>query len=146
MPIFPKNPISGENLTGLARIVRSNSFAALENVVLWHERDISHSSAERIIFPDSTILIDYMLNRFYNLLDNLVVHEDRMLENTTLFGGCVFSQKVLLALVDKGLSREESYKIVQRNALNAWGKQNGNFKEKMDNSDGYNNTRMVSNT
>jgi len=126
-----KNPISGENLTGLARIVRSNSFAALENVVLWHERDISHSSAERIIFPDSTILIDYMLNRFYNLLDNLVVHEDRMLENTTLFGGCVFSQKVLLALVDKGLSREESYKIVQRNALNAWGKQNGNFKENL---------------
>lgn len=126
-----KNPISGENLTGLARIVRSNAFAALENVVLWHERDISHSSAERIIFPDSTILTDYMLNRFYNLLDNLVVHEDRMLENTTLFGGCVFSQKVLLKLVDKNLSREEAYKIVQKNALNAWGKPNGNFKENL---------------
>jgi len=126
-----KNPISGENLTGLARIVRSNAVAGLENVVLWHERDISHSSAERIIFPDSTILIDYMLNRFYNLLDNLVVHEERMLENTTLFGGCVFSQKVLLKLVDKDLSREEAYKIVQRNALNAWGKPNGNFKENL---------------
>lgn len=124
-----KNPISGENLSGLARIVRSNSFAALENVVLWHERDISHSSAERIIFPDSTILIDYMLNRFYHLLENLVVNEQRMLENTTLFGGCVFSQKMLLALVDKGLSREVAYKIVQKNAHDAWGKPQGNFKE-----------------
>ena len=124
-----KNPISGENLSGLARIVRSNSFAALENVVLWHERDISHSSAERIIFPDSTILIDYMLNRFYYLLENLVVNEQRMLENTTLFGGCVFSQKMLLALVDKGLSREAAYKIVQKNAHEAWGKPQGNFKE-----------------
>ena len=123
-----KNPISAENLTGLARIVRSNSFAALENVVLWHERDISHSSAERIIFPDSTILVDYMLTRFKNLIENLVINQDRMLENTTLFGGCVFSQKVLLALVQKGLSREEAYKLVQKNALNAWGKTNGDFK------------------
>ena len=126
-----KNPISGENLTGLARIVRANSFAALENVVLWHERDISHSSAERIIFPDSTILIDYILNRFYNLLDNLVVNEDRMLSNTTLYGGCVFSQKVLLALVDKGLSREEAYRMVQKNALNAWGNPQGDFKKNL---------------
>jgi len=126
-----KNPISGENLSGLARVVRSNAIAALDNVILWHERDISHSSAERIIFPDSTILVDYMLNRFYNLLDNLVVHADRMKENCTLFGGCIFSQKVLLSLVNKGLSREESYAIVQKNALNAWGKQNGNFKENL---------------
>ena len=126
-----KNPISGENLTGLARIVRANSFAALENVVLWHERDISHSSAERIIFPDSTILIDYMLTRFSNLLENLVINEKKMLENTTLFGGCIFSQKILLALVEKGLSREEAYKIVQKNALNAWGKPAGNFKENL---------------
>ena len=126
-----KNPISGENLTGLARIVRANSFAALENVVLWHERDISHSSAERIIFPDSTILIDYMLTRFSNLLENLVINEKKMLENTTLFGGCIFSQKILLALVEKGLSREEAYKIVQKNALNAWGKPAGNVKENL---------------
>lgn len=126
-----KNPISAENLCGLARVVRSDSMTALENVVLWHERDISHSSAERIIFPDSTILLDYMLNRFKNLLENLVVHKDRMLSNTTLFGGCVFSQKVLLALVDKGLSREDAYKIVQRNALDAWGKENGNFKNNL---------------
>ena len=126
-----KNPISAENLTGLARIVRSNSFAALENVVLWHERDISHSSVERIIFPDSTILVDYMLNRFKNLLENLVVHKDRMLKNTTLYGGCVFSQKVLLKLTEKGLSREDAYKIVQRNALSAWGEENGNFKQNL---------------
>ncbi|MCR4881166.1 MAG: adenylosuccinate lyase [bacterium] len=126
-----KNPISAENLTGLARVVRSNAMVALENVSLWHERDISHSSAERIIFPDSTILVDYMLNRFKNLVENLVVHADRMLNNTTLYGGCVFSQKVLLALVDKGLLREDAYKIVQRNALDAWGKQDGNFKKNL---------------
>ncbi len=126
-----KNPVSSENLTGLARIVRSNSITALENVVLWHERDISHSSAERIIFPDSTILLDYMLNRLINIIDNLVIHKDRMLNNTTLFGGCVFSQKVLLALIDKGLLREDAYKIVQKNALNAWGKENGNFKQNL---------------
>lgn len=126
-----KNPISGENLTGLARIVRSNSFAAMENVVLWHERDISHSSAERIIFPDSTILLDYMLVRFKNLLENLVVNKERMKENASLYGGCVFSQKVLLALVDKGLSREDAYKIVQKNALDAFGKTNGNFKNNL---------------
>ena len=126
-----KNPISGENLTGLARIVRSNAIAGLENVVLWHERDISHSSAERIIFPDSTILIDYMLQRFKSVVENLVIHEDRMKENATLFGGCVFSQKVLLALTDKGLSRENAYKLVQKNALEAWGKKNGNFRENL---------------
>lgn len=126
-----KNPISAENLTGLARILRGNAVVALENIGLWHERDISHSSAERIIFPDSTILIDYMLNRFKTLIENLVVHEDRMLSNTTLFGGCVFSQKVLLALVNKGMLREDAYKIVQKNALIAWGKENGNFKNNL---------------
>ncbi|MDD3594742.1 MAG: adenylosuccinate lyase [Candidatus Gastranaerophilales bacterium] len=126
-----KNPISCENLSGLARVVRSNSFAALENVILWHERDISHSSAERIIFPDSTILIDYMLNRFLNVLENLVVHEDNMLKNLNLYGGCIYSQKVLLSLTDKGLSREEAYKIVQKNAHQAWGKPDGNFKQNL---------------
>ena len=115
-----KNPISGENLSGLARVVRSNSIAAMENIALWHERDISHSSAERIIFPDSTILVDYMLARLEKTIKNLVVHKDNMLKNTNLFGGIVFSQKVLLKLCSKGLSREDAYRLVQRNALNAF--------------------------
>ena len=121
-----KNPISGENLSGLARVVRSNSVAAMENIPLWHERDISHSSVERIIFPDSTILIDYMLSRLERTVKNLVVHNDNMLKNTKLFGGIVFSQKVLLKLCSKGLLREDAYKIVQRNALDAFNN-NGSF-------------------
>ena len=121
-----KNPISGENLSGLARVVRSNSVAAMENIPLWHERDISHSSVERIIFPDSTILIDYMLSRLERTIKNLVVHNDNMLKNTKLFGGIVFSQKVLLKLCSKGLLREDAYKIVQRNALDAFDN-NGSF-------------------
>lgn len=122
-----KNPVLSENLCGLARVVRSNSFAALENVNLWHERDISHSSAERIIFPDSLILVDFMLNRLANVLENLVVHEDNMLKNTEKFGGIIYSQKVLLRLIETGLTREESYKIVQRNALDAF-ENDGDFK------------------
>ena len=125
-----KNPISAENLSGLARVVRSNSIAAMENIPLWHERDISHSSVERIIFPDSTILIDYMLSRLEGVIKNLVVHKDNMLKNTNLFGGIVFSQKVLLSLCNKGLMREEAYKIVQRNALDAF-ENNGDFKAKL---------------
>jgi adenylosuccinate lyase len=121
-----KNPISSENLSGLARVVRSNSIAALEDIPLWHERDISHSSVERIIFPDSTILIDYMLSRLEKTIKNLVVHKDNMLKNTSLFGGIVFSQKVLLTLCNKGLSREDAYKLVQQNALNAFNN-NGSF-------------------
>ena len=121
-----KNPISGENLSGLARVVRANSIAAMEDIPLWHERDISHSSVERIIFPDSTILIDYMLNRLENTIKNLVVHKDNMRKNTNLFGGIVYSQKVLLQLCEKGLSREEAYKLVQRNALDAFNN-NGSF-------------------
>lgn len=122
-----KNPISSENLCGLSRVVRSNAFAAMENVALWHERDISHSSAERIIFPDSTILVDYMLNRFKNVVENLVVHEKNMLKNANLFGGIVYSQKVLLTLIEKGLTREDAYKIVQKNAHEAF-ENDGNFK------------------
>lgn len=125
-----KNPISGENLSGLARVVRSNSIAAMENIPLWHERDISHSSAERIIFPDSSILIDYMLARLEKTIKNLVVHKDNMLKNTHLFGGIVFSQKVLLQLCQKGLSREEAYTLTQRNALDAFNN-NGNFLENL---------------
>lgn len=122
-----KNPISSENLCGLSRVVRANSLAAMENVALWHERDISHSSAERIIFPDGTILVDFMLNRFKNVVDNLVIHEKNMLKNANLFGGIVYSQKVLLTLIEKGLTREDAYKIVQRNAHDAF-ENDGNFK------------------
>ena len=125
-----KNPISGENLSGLARIVRSNSIAAMENIPLWHERDISHSSAERIIFPDSTILVDYMLARLEKTIKNLVVHKDNMLKNTNLFGGIVFSQKVLLKLCSKGMLREDAYRLVQRNALDAFNN-HGSFVENL---------------
>ena len=125
-----KNPISGENLSGLARVVRSNSLAAMENIPLWHERDISHSSAERIIFPDSTILVDYMLARLEKTVKNLVVHKDNMLKNTNLFGGIVFSQKVLLKLCSKGMLREDAYRLVQRNALDAFNN-HGSFLENL---------------
>lgn len=125
-----KNPVLSENLCGLARVVRANSIVALENIPLWHERDISHSSAERIIFPDSLTLVDFMLNRFNGIMENIVVHKDNMLKNTDKFGGIVFSQKVLLSLVAKGLSREDAYTIVQRNALDAF-QNHGNFKENL---------------
>ncbi|CDE88879.1 TPA: adenylosuccinate lyase [Candidatus Gastranaerophilales bacterium HUM_20] len=115
-----KNPVLSENLCGLARVVRANSIVALENIPLWHERDISHSSAERIIFPDSLTLVDFMLYRFKSVVQNLVVHEKNMLKNTDKFGGIVFSQKVLLKLIEKGLTREEAYRFVQRNALEAF--------------------------
>ena len=125
-----KNPVLSENLCGLSRVVRANSIAALENIVLWHERDISHSSAERIIFPDSLILVDFMLNRFNGIVENLVVHEKNMLKNTDKFGGIVFSQKVLLKLVEKGLTREDAYIIVQRNALDAF-ENDGDFRKNL---------------
>ena len=125
-----KNPVLSENLCGLARVIRANSLVALENIPLWHERDISHSSAERIIFPDSLILLDFMLNRFNGIVKNLVVHKDNMLKNTEKFGGIVFSQKILLTLVSKGLSREDAYSIVQRNALDAFNNHE-DFKENL---------------
>ncbi len=125
-----KNPVLSENLCGLARVVRANSVVALENIPLWHERDISHSSAERIIFPDSLTLVDFMLNRFNGIMENIVVHKDNMLAHTNEFGGIVYSQKVLLSLVAKGLSREDAYVIVQRNALNAF-QNHGDFKENL---------------
>ena len=127
-----KNPVLSENLCGLARVVRANSIVALENVPLWHERDISHSSAERIIFPDSLILVDFMLSRFNNIVDNLVIHPENMLKNTDKFGGIVFSQKVLLKLIEKGLTREDAYRIVQRNALDAF-ENDGDFKKNLHN-------------
>lgn len=109
-----KNPISAENLTGIARLLRANAGAALENVALWHERDISHSSVERVIFPDSFIMADYALDRLARLLEGLFVDEARMRKNIELSQGVLFSSQVLLAMIDRGLSREDAYKIVQR--------------------------------
>ncbi len=130
-----KNPIGSENLCGLARIIRANSIAALENIALWHERDISHSSVERVIFPDCTILLDFMLNRFNSILTNLNVYPENMKHNLNLFGGIVFSQKVLIKLCEKGLTREEAYKIVQSNAHSAWNNKDGNFRKNLLNDD-----------
>ncbi|MDX2252367.1 MAG: adenylosuccinate lyase [Nitrospira sp.] len=115
-----RNPIVSENLCGLARIVRANSLAAMENVALWHERDISHSSVERVIMPDSTILTDYMLSKVTDLIKHLVVYPDRMRRNLELTGGLVYSQRLLLALIEKGAQRKESYEAVQRNAMASW--------------------------
>jgi adenylosuccinate lyase len=115
-----RNPIGTENLSGLARVVRGNAVAALENIPLWHERDISHSSVERIIAPDSTILVDYMLHRFTRILNGLQLYPDHMRRNLELTGGLIFSQQVLLALVRKGISRTDAYRWVQRNAMQAW--------------------------
>lgn len=115
-----RNPIASENLSGLARVLRGYALAAMENVALWHERDISHSSVERIIGPDSTILLDYMLNRLTRVLDKLVAYPEKMRRNMEITGGLLFSQRVLLALVGKGLSREEAYRLVQRNAMKVW--------------------------
>jgi len=121
-----RNPISAENLSGLARVVRANSLAALENVALWHERDISHSSVERIILPDSTILLDYMLARFTKLVDKLFVYPANMARNMEISRGLFHSETVMLAMVGKGLAREKAYKFVQRNAMEVW-KEGGDF-------------------
>lgn len=115
-----RNPIISENLCGLARIVRANSTAAMENVALWHERDISHSSVERVIGPDSTILVDFMLSRMTKMLDGLVVYPDSIKRNLEKLGGIIHSQRVLLALIDAGITREDAYKIVQENAMMVW--------------------------
>ena len=115
-----RNPVGCENISGLSRIVRSNCIAAIENIPLWHERDISHSSVERVIMPDSTILTDYMLNRLTNIIENLVVYPDNMLRNLNLSGGLIFSQRVLLELIGKGIERDRAYRLVQRNAMETW--------------------------
>ena len=115
-----RNPIITERMTGFARLLRANSHAALENVALWHERDISHSSVERIILPDSTNLTDYMLNKMIVLLENLLVYPENMLKNLNRTGGLIFSQEVLLALIKKGITREKSYSLEQRNAMQVW--------------------------
>ncbi|MDA8387224.1 MAG: adenylosuccinate lyase [Nitrospiraceae bacterium] len=115
-----RNPVGSENLSGLARVVRSNAVAALENVTLWHERDISHSSVERVIIPDSSILADYMLCRLTGILEGLRVHPDRMKANMELSHGLHNSQRVLLALTQKGMTREDAYRLVQQNAMKSW--------------------------
>jgi adenylosuccinate lyase len=118
-----RNPIGSENMCGLARLMRSYMTTAYENVALWHERDISHSSAERIIIPDATIILDYMLHRFTGIVQNLVVYPENMKKNMDRSLGLIFSQRILLALVDKGLSREDAYGLVQPRAMEAWEKQ-----------------------
>ena len=115
-----RNPVNSEQITGLARVVRSNSQAALEDVALWHERDISHSSVERIILPDSTILTDYLLQKTASLIDTLLVYPDRMLVNLESSGGLIFSGQLLLDLAEAGMSREDAYRLVQKHAMNAW--------------------------
>jgi adenylosuccinate lyase len=115
-----RNPVLSENLSGLARLIRGYAVSAMENVPLWHERDISHSSVERVIGPDATILMDFMLNRCRGLIENLVVYPENMLKNLNLMRGLIFSQRVLLELANKGASREKAYALVQRNAMKVW--------------------------
>ncbi|MGK7914946.1 MAG: adenylosuccinate lyase [Prochloraceae cyanobacterium] len=122
-----RNPIRSERLTGIARIIRSHAVAALENVALWHERDISHSSVERVILPDTCILTHFMLREITNLVKNLLVYPENMKRNMNIYGGVIFSQRVLLTLVEKGMSREEAYQIVQSCAHQAWNQPEGNF-------------------
>nr|WP_206688469.1 adenylosuccinate lyase [Cyanobacterium stanieri] len=124
-----RNPIRSERITGMARIIRGHAVAALENVALWHERDISHSSVERVILPDTCILIHFMLKETTNLVQNLLVYPENMLRNMNVYGGVIFSQKVLLALVEKGMSREDAYRVVQGCAHQAWNTQDGNFRK-----------------
>jgi len=115
-----RNPITAERLAGLSRVLRGNALAGFENIALWHERDITHSSVERVIVPDSCILLHYMLVRLRDMLDRLLVYPEAMLENLRKTRGLIYSQRVLLALVGKGFTREQAYAIVQRNAMDVW--------------------------
>lgn len=125
-----RNPVLTENLTGLARLVRMTVVPAMENVALWHERDISHSSVERGIAPDATITLDFALNRLAGVVEKLVVYPETMLANMNKFKGLVMSQRVLLALTQAGVSREDAYRLVQRNAMKVW-EQGKDFKEEL---------------
>jgi adenylosuccinate lyase len=125
-----RNPVICERICGLARILRANAIAALENVALWHERDISHSSVERVIMPDSTLALDYMLNKFIEVVGGLLVYPDNMLANLVRTHGLIFSQRVLLALMNKGLTRQKAYDLVQRSAMKSW-KENSDFKDNL---------------
>ncbi len=130
-----RNPIISERITGLARILRGNAIASIENVALWHERDISHSSVERIIVPDSCIALDYMLDLMVKLIINLIVYPENMKKNLEITRGLIMSQSVLLRLVDKGVSREDAYKIVQSNSMNVWENKNKNLRDELINSE-----------
>ena len=123
-----RNPITCEQISGLSRVIRGNAQAALENVALWHERDISHSSVERIILPDSTILIDYLLSKATDLIDRMFVYPERMMQNLESTGGLIFSGQLLLELTEAGMSREDAYRLVQSHAMKAW-KNGNNFRE-----------------
>ena len=125
-----KNPITSEQISGLARVLRGNAQAAFENVALWHERDISHSSVERVIFPDSTILVDYLLAKMTDLIDRLLVYPERMKKNLESTGGLIFSGQLLLDLAEAGMLREEAYRLVQSHAMRAW-KEDLNFREEV---------------
>lgn len=127
-----RNPVGSENLTGLSRILRGNALAALENVALWHERDISHSSVERVILPDSCILLDYMLTRMTRIVNDLTLYPEHMRKNLDLTGGLVYSQRVLLALTEAGAPRDDAYLMVQKNAMEAW-KERGSFADRLKN-------------
>ncbi len=127
-----RNPIRSERVSGLSRILRSYVVTALENVPLWHERDISHSSNERIMLPDVSICLHFMLREMKEIINNLKVYPDNMLKNLNIYGGVIFSQKVLLLLVEKGMSREKAYSLVQKSAHQAWNNENGNFKKNIE--------------
>jgi adenylosuccinate lyase len=123
-----RNPVLAENISGLSRLMRSYALTAMENVALWHERDISHSSAERIICPDGTILLDFMLDRFARMMNDLVIYPRQMIHNLNMTYGIIFSQHVLLKLVEKGMSRDHAYGVVQKNAMRSW-EEHRDFKE-----------------
>ena len=127
-----RNPIRSERVSGLSRILKSFVNTALDNVSLWHERDITHSSNERIMFPDISICLHFMLSEMIDIIENLKIYPENMLNNLNIYGGVIFSQKVLLLLIEKGISREEAYKLVQSNAHTAWNSKNGNFKENLE--------------
>ena len=125
-----RNPVLSENLTGLARLIRGYALSAIENVPLWHERDISHSSVERVIGPDATVTLDFMLNRAIGLIDGLVVYPENMMKNLNQMKGLVYSQQIMLKLIDKGITREEAYSFVQRNAMKVW-EEGADFREEL---------------
>jgi len=129
-----RNPIVSERIAGLARLLRGNAMAAIENVSLWHERDISHSSVERVIIPDSCITLDYMLGLAIKLIDNLIIYPENMLKNLNLTRGLIFSQTVLLRLTEKGMTREDAYAFVQKSAMEVWTDANRNLKDELLNS------------
>ncbi len=126
-----RNPITCERITGLARLLRANAHASIENIALWHERDISHSSVERVIIPDSTILIDYMLNKMTDIVRHLIVYPKKMLENLNKTKGLIYSQRLLIVLINKGVSRDKAYRMIQRNAMKTLESEGSDFKENL---------------